>query len=186
MNAERLEETQRVVQEVARRWARGKPWAATRLLQDVLQEALLAAIAAEPSYRPELGTWSAYAAGAAHLAVSRYGWRFRGPVSPPRPERGGHPVDFESLDVLDVTLHAPSPEDQVARRQILARATKILRALDPVRGKPGYAVALGASPSEVARRRRRPVREVYYARKNLSRRAASHAGLRALLEELDR
>lgn len=188
MQGDRLEASQRVVQEVVRKWARGKPWAA-ELAADLLQEAMLAVLAAEANHREELGPWEAYAAGAAHFAVQRYAWRYRAPVAPPRRERGGARVQYLGGDeALAAMLALPSgaltPEVQAAKLEARELARRALRALDKSSGKVGLATVLGERPSDVARRRRVPVRDVYAARKNLVRRAENSPELQALAEAL--
>ncbi len=187
MDSERLYETQRVVGEVARKWVRGRPWAMP-MLSDVLQEATLAVLQAEKSYNPARGEWAAFAAGAALMALRRYVWRNRGPVAPPRPERGGVPAVFVrgELAIEDALGHAPAPDAELHRQRALEKVASVLRVLDTSRRKLGFAVMVGEEePADVARRARVPVQDAYYARKNLTRRAAQSDELRALHQELD-
>lgn len=187
MDTERLSEMQRVVGEVARKWARGRSWAMP-LLPDVLQEATLAVLQAEKSFDPARGEWAAFAAGAAMLALRRYTWRNRGPVAPPRPERGGVPAVFVrgELALEDALGHAPAPDAELHRRRALEQVTGVLKALDTSKRKLGFAVLIGEEePAAVARRARVPVQEAYYARKNLTRRAAQSEELRGIHQELD-
>lgn len=188
MEADRLEAAQRVVQEVVRRWLRGKPWAAA-LAADLLQEATLAVLASEGNYRESLGAWEAYAAGAAHFAVQRYAWRYRGPVAPPRLERGGQRVAYVGGDEAEqalAALAAPAPAPDVAAATARARAAvrRVLRRLDGSARRAGLRVVLGEEPADVAARLGLPVRDVYNARRNLVRRAEACAELRQLAEEL--
>jgi hypothetical protein len=188
MRTEQLEASQRVVQEVVRRWSRNRPWAAG-LVPDLLQEALLAVLAAERNYVAARGAWEAYAAGAATNAVQRYAWRFRAAVSPPRPERGGRRADVVGGDagrqaLVLLTCEDPTPEEAAAKARAALKVRRAARALDNSPGKVGLAVLLGEAPSEVARRRRVDVRDVYAARKNLARRAAGSAEMRVLSEEM--
>jgi hypothetical protein len=187
MDSERLIETQRVVGEVARKWVRGRPWA-LHLLSDVLQEATLAVLQAEKLFNPARGDWASYAAGAALLALRRFVWRNRGPIAPPRPERGGVRAIFVrgELAIEEALGHAPPHDLEVHRRRALEQVAGVLKALDTSKRKLGFAVVVKEEePAVVARRARVPVRAAYYARKTLTRRAAQSDELRALHQELD-
>ena len=207
MDADRLEETQRVVQEVVRVWMRPHTSWARPMLPDILQEATLAVLQAERTFDERRGAWAPFAQGAAYRALKRYAWRNRGPLVPPRPERGGRPVGVVSFlnmrrggdatgrerevssAVLEALEREHGPVDMEAdfhRLQALERVVELLRKLDTSKRKMGFAVLVGEdTPAEAARRARVPVHEAYYARKNLTRRIAQSDELRALHQELN-
>lgn len=184
---------QKVVQEVTLWFVRKHP-VLQSMVPDMMQEGLLAVLLAEQrgNYTEGMPGERAYVAGIASLAIKRYCWRNRGPVAPQRPERGGKAPAVVPIEPGDVTVDAalrssrdPVLQDDELHRERVARTVReALRELDPTTGKLGFQVLTGAEPSAVARRRKVPVREVYFARKNLTRKAQRSAKMQALQAEL--
>jgi len=184
MNDERVAEMQRTVFRVVKWWVKRHRWAETQV-PDLLQEAAIAVIQAEPSYDPALGPFKTFAGQISERVLRRSAWRNRGPVTH---ARGAGALSFargdQALEDATHVLGSQLPPDEEAHRNFaLAQVAKVMRKLDSSRGKLAVArFTLG--PREAARRGRVPVQEVYAATKKFIRRAAKSKELRAIHKEM--
>jgi RNA polymerase sigma factor (sigma-70 family) len=143
---------------------------------DMQQEAIVALITACRTFDPARGEWCAYASAAAQKAVRRYLSKERG-----RPSK----MTREMMDLSRGIEPGPGPALLLHNRQVAARVRSVLNRLDYSSKKVGVANALGeGTPQELAKRKRVPVKDIYYARAQMVRRAEHALPLRALWEEL--
>lgn len=187
---QRLEEIQQVAHAATKHALKKLPRRLTQHAPDMVQEAVIALLKAEPKYDPSQGPFARFGFHVALHAALRHLNTFRAVVVGPRPDRGGVPRDDDPIDAIAMklirTASPPTllPDDAVDRARVALRIRAAIRRLDDSRGKQGARVLLDdRAPMEVRRKGQR-MKEVRYAVKNTTRRAQRSTTLRALWQEI--
>jgi DNA-directed RNA polymerase specialized sigma24 family protein len=186
MTPTELNAIQKIASTTARYFVNKLPWAQSHA-PDLLQEAILALLQAAATFAPAKGAWEPYARQAADQACRRFLHRNRTVVVPPRPERGGTPLDVVALDAPqeDVLSH-PDAFDPVAALEAERLARRVRAVVVPLDTpqRVGVAVLLREElPRDTARERKLPVQEVYAARNKLFTQAKRSKALAQLWRE---
>ena len=178
-----LEETQRIAKRVAQHFVQKVPWAAAHAA-DLMQEAIIAVLGAQQTYKPEGSSWPVYAEAAASYAVR--GYLHRNASCAPRRSAslGWNPHGTCDIDELQIESPSALPSALLDEARLQRRLGAILRRLDDSFGALGVQVKIGGKkPAEVRAEQQCPMEEVRHAVALLQRRAERSPAVRVLAKD---